>query len=108
VHDRTGNPLVAGTLEDDLDAAFRLGAADALVLTGKTYQGTQTLIATARQVVRQAPILVGGGVSANNVREVQAVADGVIVSSSLKGTGTAFGRFDAGKVREFMAVARAA
>ena len=39
VHDRTGNPLVAGTLDDDLDAAVRLGAADALVLTGKTYPG---------------------------------------------------------------------
>jgi hypothetical protein len=108
VHDRTGNPLVAGTLEDDLDAAVRLGAADALVLTGKTYQGTQTLIATARKVVGQAPILVGGGVTASNVGEVQAMADGVIVSSSLKGSGTAFGRFDEIKVGEFMAAARAA
>ena len=39
VHDRTGNPLVAGTLEDDLDSAVRLGAADALVLTGKILSG---------------------------------------------------------------------
>jgi uncharacterized protein len=108
VHDRTGNPLVADTLEDDLDAAVRLGAADALVLTGKTYQGTQTLVATARRVVGETPILVGGGVNANNVRDVQAFADGVIVSSSLKGTGTAFGMFDAAKVQEFMAAACAA
>ena len=108
VHDRTGNPLVAGTLDDDLDAAVRLGAADALVLTGKTYPGTHKLIETARRVVGQAPILVGGGVTANNINEVQAVADGVIVSSSLKGAGSAFGRFDPAKVREFMAAARAA
>ena len=108
VHDRTGNPLVAGTLEDDLDAAVRLGAADALVLTGKTYAGTHDLIATARRVVGSVPILVGGGVTADNVGEVQAVADGTVVSSSLKGTGTAFGRFDPGKVTSFMAAARAA
>ena len=71
MHDRTGNPLVAGTLEDDLDAAVRLGAADALVLTGKIYAGTHELIATARRVVGRRAILVGGGVTASNVREVQ-------------------------------------
>jgi membrane complex biogenesis BtpA family protein len=108
VHDRTGNPLVAGTLVDDLDAAVRLGAADALVLTGKTYPGTKDLIETAREVIGKTPILVGGGVTAKNIREVQAFADGVIVSSSLKGEGTAFGRLDAAKVEEFMAAARAA
>ena len=108
VHDRTGNPLVAGTLEDDLDAAVRLGAADALVLTGKTYPGTHKLIETARRTVGAAPILVGGGVTASNIRELQAVADGVIVSSALKSAGNAFGRFDPAKVKEFMAAARAA
>ena len=108
VHDRTGNPLVAGTLQDDLDAAVRLGAADGLVLTGKSYEQTHALIATARQVVGAVPILVGGGVTVDNVGAVQAVADGTVVSSSLKGTGTAFGRFDPAKVRSFMAAARAA
>jgi uncharacterized protein len=108
VHDRTGNPLVAGTLEDDLDAAVRLGAADALVLTGKSYPGTHKLIETARRTVGATPILVGGGVTASNIRELQAVADGVIVSSSLKEAATAFGRFDPAKVKEFMAAARAA
>jgi membrane complex biogenesis BtpA family protein len=108
VHDRTGNPLVAGTLEDDLDAAVRLGAADALVLTGKSYPGTHELIETARRTVGAAPILVGGGVTASNIRELKAVADGVIVSSSLKDASTAFGRFDPVKVKEFMAAARAA
>jgi uncharacterized protein len=108
VHDRTGNPLVAGTLEDDLDAAVRLGAADALVLTGKSYPGTHKLIEIARRTVGAAPILVGGGVTADNIRELQTVADGVIVSSSLKDAATAFGRFDPVKVKEFMAAARAA
>ena len=107
VHDRTGNPLVAGTLDDDLDAAVRLGAADGLVLTGKSHAGTFELIAAARRVVGNVPILVGGGVTEANLSKVNAVADGTIVSSSLKGTGTAFGRFDSAKVAAFMAASRA-
>ena len=54
---------------------------------GKTYPGTHKLIETARRVVGDAPILVGGGVTANNIHEVQVVADGVIVSSSLMSMG---------------------
>lgn len=105
VHDRTGVPLASDSLQSDLDAAVRLGGADALVLTGKTYQQTHELIAVARKVVGPAPILVGGGVTVDNIAEVNAVADGSIVSSSLKGSNTAFGRFDADKVRAFMAAA---
>jgi membrane complex biogenesis BtpA family protein len=106
VHDRTGRSLVENNFEDDLDYAVRLGTADGLVLTGKTYAQTHELIATARAKVGNVPILVGGGVTAKNVAEVNAVADGVIVSSSLKGSDTAFGTFDAGKVKEFMAAAK--
>ncbi len=106
VHDRTGVPLVPDNLEGDLDAAVRLGAADALVLTGKSYAQTHDFIAAARRTVGAVPILVGGSVTAENVAEVNAVADGTIVSSSLKGSNTAFGRFDPAKVQSFMAAAR--
>ena len=107
VHDRTGRSLVENNFEDDLDYAVRLGAADGLVLTGKTYAQTHEFIKTARNKVGNVPILVGGGVTAENVAEVNAVADGVIVSSSLKGSKTAFGTFDPAKVKAFMAAARA-
>lgn len=106
VHDRTGVPLVPDSLEGDLDAAVRLGAADALVLTGKTYAQTHDFIAVARRIVGPVPILVGGSVTAENVAEVNAVADGTIVSSSLKGSNTAFGRFDSAKIQSFMTAAR--
>jgi membrane complex biogenesis BtpA family protein len=106
VHDRTGVPLAPSSLEGDLDAAVRLGAADALVLTGRSYARTHEMIATARRVVGSTPILVGGGVAADNVSEVNAVSDGLIVSSSLKGSNSAFGQFDAAKVKAFMAAHR--
>ena len=106
VHDRTGRSIVENNYEDDLDYAVRLGTADGLVLTGKTYAQTHELIATARTKVGNVPILVGGGVTTKNVSEINTIAVGVIVSSSLKGSDTAFGTFDAGKVKEFMAAAR--
>ena len=106
VHDRTGNPIASGGLVEDLDFAVRLGGADGLVLTGKSYAETLQFIATARSKLGAIPILVGGGVTESNFAEVADVVDGVIVSSSLKGAGTAFGKFDPGKVKAFMDVAR--
>lgn len=108
VHDRTGFPLVPDSFAGDLDAAVRLGAADALVLTGKTYPQTHQLIAAARPVIGPTPILVGGGATADNIAEINAAADGLIVSSSLKGSNAAFGEFDAAKVKGFMDAARIA
>src|SRR5579859_4509465 len=56
VHDRTGRSIVEDNFEDDLDYAVRLGTADGLVLTGKTYAQTHELIATARAKVGDVPI----------------------------------------------------
>ena len=106
VHDRTGNPIASGGFTEDLDFAVRLGGADGLVLTGKSYAETLQFIATARGKLGAIPILVGGGVTERNFAEVAGVADGVIVSSSLKATGNAFGKFDPGKVKAFMDEAR--
>lgn len=106
VHDRTGNPIASGGFAEDVDFAVRLGGADGLVLTGKSYEQTLELIAAARKQVGQVPILVGGGVTAKNLAEVARVADGAIVSSSLKNSSTAFGQFDPVKVKEFMEQAK--
>ena len=106
VHDRTGKPIASGGLAEDLDFAVRLGGADGLVLTGKSYAETLEFIGTARGQLGTIPILVGGGVTASNFAEVVETADGVIVSSSLKSSGVAFGKFDPGKVKAFMDEAR--
>jgi len=106
VHDRTGVPLATGGLAEDLDHAIRLGGADGVVLTGKSYGETHQFISLARRLYATAPILVGGGVNAENFAEVACVADGVIVSSALKDSCAAFGRFDPGKVSAFMEEAR--
>jgi len=102
VHDRTGNPVASAGIAEDLDFAVRLGGADGLVLTGKDYRQTLDFISIARKQLGSVPILVGGGVNSQNVAEVTRMADGAIVSSSLKDSASAFGRFDAAKVKSFM------
>lgn len=106
VHDRTGTPLASGGFIEDVEFAVRLGHADGLVLTGKSYAQTLELVRAAKSKYPRIPVLVGGGVTSANVRDVLSLADGVIVSTSLKNSGSAVGRLDPAKVREFMAEAR--
>jgi membrane complex biogenesis BtpA family protein len=106
VHDRTGNPIASGGLAEDLDYAIRLGGADGLVLTGKTYDQTLEFVRFARERVGEVPILVGGGVTERNFGEVARIADGAIVSSSLKDTSLASGKFEPARVEAFMTEVR--
>jgi membrane complex biogenesis BtpA family protein len=106
VHDRTGTPLATGGFEEDVEFAVRLGMADGLVITGKSYDETLDMIARARSKYADIPILAGGGVTAGNFAEVVQTASGAIVSTSMKDTGSAVGRFVPKKVKEFMAAAR--
>lgn len=108
VHDRTGTPISSGGFIEDVEFAVRLGMADGLVLTGKSYRQTLEMIEAARGKYREVPILVGGGVTAENFGEVVKEADGAIVSTSMKGSGSAVGVFVPSKVREFMAAANQA
>lgn len=108
VHDRTGVPLGTGGFEEDVEFALRLGLADGLVLTGKDHEGTLDLVARARRRFPGARILVGGGVTAGNLAELSDQADGTIVSTSMKSSGSAVGRFVPEKVKEFMAAAERA
>src|SRR5450432_4090253 len=55
VHDRTGTPIASGGFEEDVEFAMRLGGADGLVLTGKSYSQTLRLVAAARAKYPAAP-----------------------------------------------------
>ncbi len=108
VHDRTGTPIASSGFQEDVEFAVRLGAADGLVLTGKSFPETLDLIGLARTQYPSIPILVGGGVTKHNFAEVVRTANGAIVSTSMKDSGSAVGRFVPGKVKEFMTAAREA
>lgn len=106
VHDRTGLPLASAGLAEDIHHAVALGGADGIVLTGRSWDETLRFIAVGRTAGHGAPILIGGSVDARNVAEASSAADGVIVSSALKPSGTAFDRLDPARVQFFMAAAR--
>lgn len=106
VHDRTGVPLGGRKLGPDIHDAVELGRADSLVLTGSSFQESLDFLKLAKKMYPKVPRLLGGGSTVHNLKETFELADGIIVSSSLKDTKTAFGRFDPGRVRQYMNAVR--
>ncbi|HWN35224.1 MAG TPA: BtpA/SgcQ family protein, partial [Pseudonocardia sp.] len=53
----------------------------------------------------QLPVVIGSGITADNIGELLPACDGVIVASSVKDNGRWWGRVDTAKVRELTAAA---
>ncbi len=109
VQDRTCVPME--NVPSDMAAHWteRLGA-DALVITGSDFADTKDRIAKARAYGVKAPVLIGGSVTKDNVKESLGVCDSVVVSSSLVRPGAArdaFDRWDPSRIRQFMEHANA-
>ncbi len=83
VHDRVGYPILPVSITHASQWAVRTGA-DALILTGKTFQESLEMITTVKQAGINRPILLGGSANEENIGEILSVADGVIVSSAFK------------------------
>ena len=107
VYDRTGEPLGRQPLVEEVRQATVFGRADAVVLTGKTFDETLSMISEISRSDLNPPILIGGGVNAGNLKEALRVADGVIVSSAFKSI-SGFTReslqvdWEEEKIKEFM------
>lgn len=82
VHDRTAVPLSSESQPMASAWAVKAGA-NGLVITGHSFADTQDRIAAIRSEGVRAPILIGGGVTTENVASALDCADGVVVSSSL-------------------------
>ena len=107
VYDRTGEPLGRLPLVEEVRQASVFGQADAVVLTGKTFDETLSMIAEITNSDLKPPILIGGGVNASNIHQALRVADGIIVSSAVKSKPgftrkTLLMDWDEGRIREFM------
>ena len=87
VYDRTGEPLGRQPLVEEVRQATVFGRADSVVLTGKNFEETLSMISEITHSDLKPPILIGGGVNAGNVKEALRVADGVIMSSAFKSVG---------------------
>ncbi len=106
VHDRTGTPLGGRSLMSDVRDAVDLGQADALVLTGDSVSQSLEFLGQAQRRFPAVPRILGGGSARDNLAESFAVADAIMVSSSLKDSGDPFGRFVPAHVHAYMDEAR--
>jgi membrane complex biogenesis BtpA family protein len=111
VYDRTGVPLAPLPLQEAARQAVTFGRVDGLVLTGRDLAESREMVSQVQQAAVGVPLWIGGGVSAENVAEALAVADGVIVSTALKRVAswaaTALDSdWDADKVRALVAASR--
>lgn len=85
VFDRTSLPMIDVAPSQAALWAERMGA-DGLVLTGDSFSDSLERVRAARAAGVRRPILIGGGVTQDNVVDALATADGAIVSTSLMRT----------------------
>lgn len=89
------------------ETAYR-GLADALVVTGPETGRPASLgdLRTVRDAVPDRPLLAGSGATAETVREILELADGVIVGSAIEEGGRAGRPVDPERARRFVEAAR--
>ncbi|MCB5942559.1 BtpA/SgcQ family protein [bacterium 210820-DFI.6.52] len=86
VFDREGYPLGDTDLGEMARFAVQSCKADGLILTGKDQRGTEEMLETAGRATG-VPLLIGGGVDAQNAGQLKGRAQGFIIGSCLKTPG---------------------
>ena len=84
VYDRTGKPLGELPLVDAASFAVVQNCADALIVTGFSFDESMKMLKEVHDANLGVPLLLGGGANAENIANALQYADGVIVSSSFK------------------------
>lgn len=92
-------------VEEVAAAAVFLGLADAVCVSGPAAgkEADTALIHKVAGRVADTPVVVGTGVSVENIQALAKVADGFIVGTSIKKDGETLNPVDPGRAREFMA-----
>lgn len=106
VHDRTGVALGGRPLLADVREAVDLGHADALVLTGDSFDESLAHHDQARRRFPSVPRILGGSSAVDNLAASFGLVDAIMVSSSLKDSNDAFGRFVRSKAEAYMTEVR--
>ena len=109
VHVKHGaHAIVADRTIPELTRDVEFFDADAVIVTGQR-TGDAARVDEVREVAEATslPVLIGSGVTEDNVDALLKVADGVIVASSLKEEGVWWSPVSEAKVRAFMSVVRA-
>ncbi len=94
-------PLAPQQMEWVALDTWERGGADALVISGKATGYATDLgdVIAARKGVPNAPLLIGSGVTVENVLDFMPIVDGVLVGTSLKADGRVENPVDAARAR---------
>jgi membrane complex biogenesis BtpA family protein len=108
VHVKHSGPLAPRPLQDEVEEVIERGQADAVIITGRrtSLAASASELSEAKQVAEETPVLVGSGVTAENLAEWTSLADGFIVGSSLKRNGDVREMVDVVAVKRFVAALR--
>lgn len=92
------------SLGDQVEEALARGGADAVIVSGEATGRPARVgqVEEAKTAARDAPVLVGSGVTPENVDAVLSVADGVIVGTALKEGSEVTNPVDRGRVRRLV------
>jgi membrane complex biogenesis BtpA family protein len=103
VHVKHAVPLAGADLVRDAEDAYYRGHAAALILSGPATSraADPRSFTRIRKALPEAPLLVGSGVTAETLRSWWSLADGVIVSSSLRAGGRPAQPLDPERLDEF-------
>jgi len=100
-------PLASRPIEEEAEEILVRGLADGLIVSGAATgrPAGPAQLRAVRDVARDAPVLVGSGISAENVGEYLDSADGLIVGTWLKRDGNVYQPIDPARVKALMTAA---
>ena len=98
------SPLVARELEIEVKEFVERGLVDALIVTGSAtgVPPSPKYVGRIKTLAEKTPVLVGSGVTYENVAEFMEVADGVIIASYFK----IGGKLSLERIRKFMSAVK--
>jgi hypothetical protein len=93
-------PLAARDLNDEVQETLERGGADAVIVTGRASGASVDVpdVEVAKRAARGKPVFIGSGVALENVKDLLARADGLIVGTSLKRDGKIDNEVDVARV----------
>lgn len=95
VREPTSRHEAGADLRAGLTDALDFGSADAVIVTGDDTEATLALAREAARTHPDAPLVIGGRISASSVSSALDLADAVIIGSALKAVPGILGRIDA-------------
>ena len=108
VHVKHARPLSSSSIADAAEETAYRGRADALIVSGVA-PGKPTDLEDVRAVkaaVPGCPVYVGSGATAENIRQILAIADGAIVGTAVKQDGRTTAPVDPAQAAAFVQAAR--